>query len=333
MKKILILLALLFTITSRETYDQIINVWYNYEYSLLKYYADYNKYFFRAQIIPGNKFDVELKMDYHYTSNTKYFQVYIYEYENEPSDGEIMSNCPHAREQYPVNMYGDPYPEGDYYVLQYHYEKQDYYANYLGIIIEYFDTYTHEYLKFNYLAFRLNSNKYYFSNILDLSFNTHYELPVSQLDQSVIPPGYRVYVRSEIFSNDTVEIRLETKEKYSTTAFRVDVCQYKEKPVESQVYYGQGSVKCETDIGNDSKEDKKYVFPFKTELDVHHLSIIIFNQINPVTEGYARYLDIYIYSETGMAVAVLVIIIVLPCLVVIGVVAFLLKKFGCIGSK
>lgn len=333
MEKILILFTLLVSITSRTTYEKVINVWYNEEYSLLKYYVDYNKYFFRAQIIPGNKFDVELKMDYHYTEETKYFQVYIYEYEDEPSDEEILNGCHNAREKYPVYMYGKPYPEGNYYVLQYHYEKQSYFANYLGIIIEYYTTYTTDYLNFEYLAFRLNSNKYFFSNILDLEFNQHYELPVSQLDQDVIPPGYQIYIRSEIFSNDTVEIRLETKENYKKNAFRTDVCQYKDKPVESQVYYGHGSVKCETDIPNDSKDDKKYVYPFKTELDVHHLSIIIINQLNPSSDGTANYLDIFIYSETGMAVALLVVIIVIPSLIVIGVVIFLLKKFGCIGSK
>ena len=334
MKTIFILFALLIGgITTKTVYNTVIDVWYNYEYSLTKLYSSYNKFYFRAQIKPGNKFDVELKMNI-YDLEVHYFRVWIYQFTDYPSNSQIMNG---EGIYYDTDKYGIPYKEDDtHYVLYYRYQYSaidSYFANYLGIIVDYTTDYYHKEFDFSNLAFRLNSNKYYYSNILDLGFNSHYKLPVSQLDQSVIPPGYQIYIRSEIFSNDTVEIRLETEDKFSSTAFRTDVCQYKEKPVESQVYYGQGSVKCQADIPNSSKEDKYYAFPFKTELDVHHLSIIIFNQINPSTEGYARYLDIYIYSETGMGVALLVVIIVVPILIVAGIVGFLLKKFGCIGSN
>jgi len=334
MKIIFILFALLVGgITTKTVYNEIIDVWYNYEYSLTKLYSSYNKFYFRAEIVKGNKFDIELKMNI-YDLDTHYFRVWIYQFTHYPQPSEIING---EGTYYRTDEYGIPYKEDDtHYVLYYRYyysEYESYFANYLGIIVDYTTDYYHKEFDFSNLAFRLNSNKYFFSNILDYEFNKHYELQVNQLDQHVIPPGYQIYIRSEIFSNDTVEIRLETKENYKKDAFKTDVYQYKDKPVESQVYYGHGYVKCETNIPNDSKEDKKYVYPFKTELDVHHLSIVITNQLNPSTDGSANYLDIFIYSETGMAVALLVVIIVIPSLIVIGVVIFLLKKFGCIGSK
>ena len=131
MKNIFILFALLVSgITTKTVYNDIIDVWYNYEYSLTKLYSSYNTVYFRAEIIPGNKFDVELKMNF-YELNKNYFRVYIYQFSSYPSNDDIHYRRGSLYNDGMDAEYGEAYKEDDYYVLTYHYKKarpEDYYA-------------------------------------------------------------------------------------------------------------------------------------------------------------------------------------------------------------
>ena len=60
-----------------------------------------------------------------------------------------------------------------------------------------------------------------------------------------------------------MEIQLTTHKAYDkNTAFKVDVCQYENKPAEQQVYYGNGAAKTKTYLENTSEEGSKYYYPF-----------------------------------------------------------------------
>lgn len=323
------LFALLFGIISNAYFPTVFNVYYNYEYSLLKDYSQsYSEYHFRAEVVPYEQADVEIRMS-KYDSYNNYFKAWIYEYDAYPSDTEINSGCPNGRRYTRINEYGEIYddPEdNNYQILYFNYLNRDYSSTYLGIIL----TYTQTYYAYTYLGFKLNIAKYKFSNIKELNYNTHYSLDTKIFHNGIIPQYYQIYIRIAIHPDDKMEIQLEAKESYDKdNAFKVKVCQYVNKPDESQVYYNTGAKKCDDSLKNESNENKKYVYPFTTELEVNYLSICIINQI---TDRQLTYLDMYIYSETGMAIAVLVVIILIPCLIVIGVVGFLLKKFGCIGK-
>jgi hypothetical protein len=99
------------------------------------------------------------------------------------------------------------------------------------------------------------------------------------------------------------------------TAFKVDVCQYVNKPTQDQVYYGNNAAKTMTSLENTSEEDEKYYYPFTTGEGIRYLSICITNNLDNLD-----YLFIYIYSATGMAVALIVTIVVVAscfsCLVI-----------------
>ena len=71
----------------------------------------------------------------------------------------------------------------------------------------------------------------------------------------------------------------------------------------------------------------RYIYPFTTELDASWLSISIINQIQ---DRDLTWLNMYIYSEKGMAIAILCVIIIVPILIVGAIVAFVLKKLGII---
>lgn len=313
--KNIIIIALLGIISSSTT---VPTVYYNYDYNLFNYYSDSTTYYFRAIVRSGQEMDVELKVLKNYYVNN-YFNVRVLAYDYNPGDGDIINQINYKAWK---DLDERPVDRGDYINYAFYYKA---YYNYLGIIVT---RLTDVSIK-DYLTFRVDVTKYYYSDIKDLNYNTDYKFDTSIWKDNKIPDGYQIYVRIAVHPDDKMEIRLETQSSYNkNTAFKVDVCQYKDKPTESQVYYGTDSKICKTGLSNESSEDKKYVYPFTTEEGINYLAICIINQISAL-----NYLYIYIYSETGMAIAVLVVIIVIPCLVVIAVVGFLLKKFGCIGRS
>lgn len=313
--KIIIILALIGIITSSTAYPTI---YYNYDYNLYNDFSSATTYFFRAIVIVGQKMDIELKVLRSYY-NENFFTVQVRAYDFNPSDNDIYYG---TNARYTKTLGLRRVDRGDYSNYAFYYEA-DY--RYLGIIV----TRQTTAIIRDYLTFRVDVTKYYYSDIKDLNYNTDYYFDTSIWDSQLVPNGYQVYVRIAVHPEDKMEIRLETKVYYNKdTDFKVDVCQFKNKPSESQVYYPTDSQICKNGLSNESSENKKYVYPFTTEKDINYLAISIINQLTDLS-----YLYIYIYSETGMAIAVLVVIIVIPCLIVIGVVGFLLKKFGCIGGN
>lgn len=316
--KIIFIITLVGIIAASE-YLPIPTIYYNYDYNLYDTYSrSYTEYFFRAIVKSGQTMDVELRVK-NSEFYTGYFSVTVLAFYNNPTDdNDIYYRRNYNDKQDLTGRYID---RGDYKYIAFRYDAK---YNYLGIIV----TRSSTYRQFSYLIFRVDVTKYYYSDIKELNYNTDYYFDTSIWDPPKVPYGYEVFVRIAVHPEDKMEIRLETKVYYNKdTDFNVNVCQFKDKPTESQVYYGTNSEICKNGLSNDSSEDKKYVYPFTTEKEINYLSIKIINQLTDLS-----YLYIYIYSETGMAIAVLVVIIVIPCLVVIGVVIFLLKRFGCIGK-
>lgn len=123
------LFALLFGIISSSYYPNVINVYYNYEYSLLKDYSQqYTEYHFRAEVIPYEQVDVEIRMS-KYDSYNNYFKAWIYEYNSYPSDEEINKDCPNGRRYTKISEYGEIYDDPDdnnYQILFFNYLNRDY---------------------------------------------------------------------------------------------------------------------------------------------------------------------------------------------------------------
>lgn len=314
--KIILFCLLLGIITSASL--PIVDVWFNYDYSLQKdYSSSYKEYFFRATVLPGEKMDIELRMtksEFH----SNYFSVLVLDYYNYPSDNSIYNKADYNYRETPVSSY---YDQDNYRVLYFTYTSRN---SYLGIVV-YFQQ---DWIQFSYLLFRVDITKYKYSNIKELDYNTYYTYDTKIFNPPVIPKGYQIYIRIAVHQDDKMEIQLETKATYDAkNAFKVDVCQYSSKPVEKQVYYGTGALKCVTGLSNESTESMRYIYPFTTELDASWLSISIINQIQ---DRDLTWLNMYIYSEKGMAIAILCLIIILPILIVGAIVVFVLKKLGII---
>jgi hypothetical protein len=267
--------------------------------------------------------DIELRMNENeFQSN--YFTIYVLDYGFDPTDEQITGRSGTSVQRY---LTGRTYTQGIYKVIAFAYTTAEYIDtpyNYLGIIVSYQQTSTWQ--TFSYLYFRVDVTKYYYSNIKDLDYNTYYPYDTSIFNDGYIPYLYQIYIRIAVHPEDKMEIQLETKATYDkANAFKVDVCQFKNKPSESDVFYGKPG--CKLGLANESTESNKYIYPFTTDSEINWLSISIINQIG---DRKLTYLNMYIYSEKGMAIAILCLIIILPILIVGAIVAFVLKKLGII---
>jgi hypothetical protein len=320
----IVLFAFLIGIIATSTSPTVVPVWFNYDYSLQKDYSlHYSEYYFRAKVEPQKKMDIELRMNENeFQSN--YFTIYVLDYGFDPTDEQITGRSGTTIQRY---LSGRTYTQGKYKVIAFAYTTAEYLAtqyNYLGIIVSYEQTSVWQ--TFSYLYFRVDVTKYYYSNIKDLDYNTYYSYDTSIFNDGYIPNLYQIFIRIAVHPEDKMEIQLETKATYDrANAFKVDVCQFKNKPSESDVFYGKPG--CKLGLANESTESNKYIYPFTTDSEINWLSISIINQIQ---DRKLTYLNMYIYSEKGMAIAILCLIIILPILIVGAIVVFVLKKLGII---
>jgi len=318
MKAIYLLLVLGF-ISCSDVPNVVFDIWYNYEYTLTQDLQNYDfKYYaFRIPVNYIGKMDFEVKIP---ETEPQDFIIYVKQWTIKPEITDI--NYYHQHESLtPLSGYSE-YKEGKYNVYSYAFEALQG-ATYFSIEVEIPNR-----GQYTYMLVRVNLSKYHYSNIKDLTFNTDYPIDTSifTANNKRIPYGYQIYIRIGVFDNDEMEIQLTTHAAYDkNTAFKVDVCQYVDKPTQQQVYYGNDAAKTMTSLENTSEEDEKYYYPFTTDAGIRYLSICITNNLNNLD-----YLFIYIYSATGMAVALIVTIVVVAVALVAGIIYFILKKLGLV---
>ena len=160
--------------------------------------------------------------------------------------------------------------------------------------------------------------------VFDISFNNEYFVDVTQFAEKFLPGGHSYYFRMPCMADDKLEVQLKV---YHTaqTKFKVDVCVYNFQPTDYEVLNGGNY------CGNELKHSfssgstyDEYIYPFETGENVKYLAIHVYNHY-PLD-----FLSVYIYSQKGMGLAVLLLIILLPIIIVGAVVIFILNRLGCI---
>jgi hypothetical protein len=264
----------------------------------------------------GDIMDIEIRLS---KQSAQTFGVDVWEYQNLPTYDQVINHYGKH-----VDCQAHDWKEyGDYYIYYFTVQAtKAYNLFYFAIDVTIPDD------DYKTLIFLVDLTKYKYSTIQDLSLNTDYPWDKSIFTNGKIPKNYQIYIRIASFSQDKCEVQLTTDYTYDRRYdFQVDICQYSYKPTQQQVYYGDDSeVPCKNNIPNTCETDLHYYFPFETESNVNYLSIRITNNLGDLDN-----LKIYIYSETGMAVAILVVVIVLPVLAVGAIGYFLYRKF-CGGS-
>ena len=311
---------LIFGLIYSATIDptQVIDIYYNVEYLLSQDLSKQFSYYpFRLPVIAGDKMDIEVRVPDDAAHN---FYLEVYEYNYMPNDYQIYH---HER--------GIIKAEGKVAITNYYREDSSTVYYYTFQVSpdatpgSYFSIYvTIPNYSYTYLYFKVNLSRYKYSNIKDLDFLNDYQIDTSIFGDRKIPYGYQIYIRLSSLSEDKMQIQLTTHEAYDpNTAFKVDVCQYNTKPVESQVYYGLGAVNCVTGLKNSATQKYKYYYDFQTGPNIEYISISIINYISDLD-----YLFIFIYTEKGMKAVIIALIILAPILIIAGIVSFILRRLG-----
>ena len=164
--------------------------------------------------------------------------------------------------------------------------------------------------------------KYY--HFYDITFNERYYVDVTRYDEGYLPGGHNYYFRLGVYPNDKMEIQC-TVQRYAIIAFKVDVCPFTYKPSNNDVYHGNAY--CANGLSGEKTEYEtydRYTYPFSTSENVNYLAVHLQNYQS------LNYLDVYIYSESGMGVSLILLIIFLPCIIIAAVVLVILKYCcGC----
>lgn len=309
--KIIYLLLFFGFISCKTDPTEVYDIYYNDYIELTQNQLNlYNFFIFRLPVNPSDRMDFEFKIPKNLAHN---FEFRVYSYNYKPDDAQAIDHTDASSVYLKVEQ--EPYEEGGYVIYPYTFEA---FSNSIFFSIEV----VIPNIEYTYILFRINLLKYKYSNIKDLDYNIEYTYDTSIFGDKLIPQYYQIYIRVPAWEDDDMEVQLTTHASYNQqTAFSVEVCQYSYKPTEKEVYYPNQP--CSDPLENTSGESMKYIYPFRTAEEVEYLSIRITNN-----EKDLAYLYMYIYSEKGLAAAIIALIVILPLLVVGAIIYFILKKLG-----
>ena len=325
MKAIIFILILGIVLNaSTPVYD----IYYNHGYNLQQNLQTETNFLFRTPTNPGDKMDFVFTFPKSYV-DTFNFYLSVCQCPDRPTDDQMRAMAfDDSYYCYQFQRYTDYYDDDNYHYYYFTYPRNGYTydnAKYLAISVYYRD-----YKPYSYLKFIIDAATYKYSNIKELEYNQNYHLDTSifhHTETGKIPANYQIYIRIKVNSNDEMEIRLTTNEyqRYEGL-FTVDIGQFQSEPSDSDVYYAYNADVWKHPSVIQTTDINQYKFPFTTEDKIKFLTIRIINSME------LNELGIYIYSEIGMAAAIIAVIVIVPLLVIGGIVGFFLKKFGCIGG-
>ena len=142
--------------------------------------------------------------------------------------------------------------------------------------------------------------------------------------------GYsNYYFRVAVSSLDNMYLELTAKNYGGNNKldFKFDVCGFYDYPSDKLVMGGHDY--CENDMTPTITKDTNtayYRYTFSTLKDISYLALSLFMQ-----SGLYPY-TLYIYSETGLGVAIILLIIFLPCIIIAAVVV-VVCRFCCGGCR
>ena len=160
--------------------------------------------------------------------------------------------------------------------------------------------------------------------LYDIYYNTKYEVDTLQFKEGYLPANFQYYFRLQVEEDDKMQIQL-TVIKRAITKFDVRVCAYQTKPDDNYIYSGHnGCVFLDTKLDHSDGNYDVYLFDFEKQVGVHYLGVLVRNYYS------LDYLQVYIFSAKGSYVALILILIFLPCIIIAAIVIFCLRRCGVI---
>lgn len=160
--------------------------------------------------------------------------------------------------------------------------------------------------------------------LYDIYYNTEYTVDTSQFSEGYLPANFQYYFRLRVEEDDKMQIQLSVI-KRAVIQFDVRVCAYQTQPTDQQIYSGhQGCAFLTPKLDHSDGNTDVYKFDFETQVGVYYLGVLVRNY-------YALdYLNVYIYSAKGSYLALILILIFLPCIIIAAIVIFCLRRCGVI---
>lgn len=302
----ILILSIIFSASYAAT--TVYSLYYNYEYVIFDSkggpsYLEPSTYYGKIQVHKNDIMDIRFKV---LKQEDQTIIVNAALFDHDPTDIEVKASTVSWRG---MDLFKQDLDEYYYlYRLQSQFNTGQYF--YLAIKFETIGL-------LHYLSFFAYSSKYNY--IKDLEYNTHYYADMSFFPGSKLPEEYHYYIRIGVHSDDKMEIQLEVYKTDIQYNFKVDVCQYKYWPNTENVYGDYVPINNVCYIGIKQRIDHgsqydTYVSEFTTGEDIKYLAIHI-----GITNNYydINYLGFYIYSETGMAIGIIVLIVII-CIAVVG---------------
>ena len=181
-------------------------------------------------------------------------------------------------------------------------------------------------MKITYLLFIIGCIVSYGPYFYDITYNKVYEVDMTKFaPYNYMPGGTSYYFRVPVEEDDSMQIQL-TVQKGAIIDFKVDVCGFYGRPSDSQVITGHDNCRNALSGKFDGTEYDRdvYLYDFETITGINYLAIHI------QTQASLYYLSVYIYSAKGTAIALILILIFLPCIIIAAIVIFCLQRCGVI---
>ena len=322
--KVFYLLLLIGSVLTSTDYDswgyKLYDIYYNTDYTVdinqfPEGYLPANfQYYFRLKVEENNSMEIQLKV---IKRAVIHFDIRVCFYQTLPSDQQIYSGHSGCFLLVPKLDHTD----GDVDVYLFDFETMIG-INYLGVLVR-------NYFALDYLNVYIHSalpkdNEGWYYKLYDIYYNTDYTVDTTQFTEGYLPANFKYYFRLQVEEDDKMQIQLKVI-KRAVIQFGVRVCAYQIKPSDDEIYSGHNSCTLlEPKLDHTDGNTDVYLFDFETQTGVNYLGVLVKNY------NSLDYLNVYIYSTKGSYVALILILIFLPCIIIAAIVIFCLRRYGVI---
>ena len=164
------------------------------------------------------------------------------------------------------------------------------------------------------------------AHFYDIEYNKKYIVDITKYSWGYLPENHRYYFRVAVNENDKMQVECRVL-RNAIVSFDIDICPFSYWPSNYEVWNAREyATNCAALDGTKSYETNYdiYKYPFQTLSGHKYLSIYLLNR------KALHYLDVYVYSEKGLAAGIIAVIVIVPTVVVIGIIYAICQKMGCI---
>ena len=157
----------------------------------------------------------------------------------------------------------------------------------------------------------------------DINYNTEYEVDISYFGQ-YLPANFHYFFRLSVEPDDKMQIQLKVL-KNAIIDFHVDICGFQTFPDSRNIFFGNPAcVRLKNTRSSYDSYYDKYLYDFETATGIYYLGVHLENLAS------LHYLSVYVHSAKGSYIALILILIFLPCIIIAAIVIFCLRRCGII---